>query len=163
LSWQTTVIGDPLYQPFKKTPPELHAQLARAKNPLIEWSFERLVNLDLTRGLRAPQLENFLENLPATSQSAVLTEKLADIYDSLGKPSSAIAAWQRALKLNPSPQQRIRLRLTLADKLPVQDRPAEAAADCRLLLAEAPDYPGQAAVKEKLKALEQKIAAETKP
>jgi len=163
LSWQTTVIGDPLYQPFKKTPPELHAQLARAKSPLIEWSFERLVNLDLAHGLRAPQLENFLENLPVTARSAVLTEKLADIYDGLGKPSSAIATWQNALKLNPTPQQRIRIRLTLADKLLAEDRPAEAAADCRLLLAEAPDYPGKVAVEEKLKSLELKIATESKP
>ena len=68
LSWQTTVIGDPLYQPFKKPPAELHAQLARTKSPLIEWSFERLVNLDLVHGVRAPQLANFLENLPATAQ-----------------------------------------------------------------------------------------------
>src|ERR1035437_6903029 len=63
LSWQTTVIGDPLYQPFKKSPPELHAQLARTKNPLIEWSFERLVNLDLVHGVRETQLEKFLEDL----------------------------------------------------------------------------------------------------
>ena len=85
LSWQTTVIGDPLYQPFQTAPAELHARLARAQNPLIEWSFERLVNLDLARGVREPQLENFLENLPATAQSAVLTEKLAEIYEAIGQ------------------------------------------------------------------------------
>ena len=61
LSWQNTVIGDPLYQPFlKKSLPELHAQLARTKNPLIEWSFDRLICLDLARGLREPQLAQFL-------------------------------------------------------------------------------------------------------
>jgi uncharacterized protein (TIGR03790 family) len=162
LSWQTTVIGDPLYQPFKKPPAELHAQLARTKNPLLEWSFERLVNLDLLHGVREPQLEKFLEDLPATAQSAVLTEKLAGLDDSLGKPSSAIEAWQDVLKLNPSPQQRIRIRLTLSEKLLEQGREADAAENWRQLIAEAPDYPGKPAVEEELRSLEQKIAAEKK-
>lgn len=163
LSWQTTVIGDPLYQPFKKSLPELHAQLAREKNPLIEWSFERLVNLDLTHGVRELQMESFLENLPATARSAVLTEKLADLDDLLGKPSSAIETWQDALKLNPSPEQRIRIRLTLGDKLLEQGRNAEAEKDWRQLLAEAPDYPGKPAIEEKLKALEEKSTATNAP
>ena len=30
LSWQTTVVGDPLYRPFGKTPQELHDELTRA-------------------------------------------------------------------------------------------------------------------------------------
>ena len=159
LSWQTTVIGDPLYQPFKKSPPELHAQLASLKSPLIEWSFNRLVNLDLVRGVRAPQLAAFLENIPTTAGSAVLTEKLAELYALQGKPASAIEAWQRALTLQPSPQQRLRLRLTLADKLAAQNRDADALENYRLLLKESPDYPGAPAIKEKLQALEHKIAA----
>ena len=162
LSWQTTVIGDPLYQPFKKSPPELHAQLARTKNPLIEWSFDRLLCLDVAHGLRAPQLLSFLANLPATAQSAVLSEKLAALYEDSGKPASAIEAWQNALKLNPSPQQRIRLRLTLGEKLTAQQRLAEAAENYRALIAEGPDYPGRNVIDEKLKALEQTMAATKK-
>ena len=160
LSWQTTVIGDPLYQPFKKSPPELHAQLARNHNPLIEWSFNRLVNLDLARGLRATELAKFLEGVLTTTQSAVLTEKLANLYESLGKPSSAIAAWQQALTLNPSPQQRIRLRRVLAEKLLAQNREADAAENWRQLIAEAPDYADIPNLRNRLKELEQKIAAE---
>ena len=163
LSWQTTVIGDPLYQPFKKSPPELHGWLARAKNPLIEWSFDRLVCLDLARGLREPQLIQFIQTIPATAQSAVLTEKLAALYAAAGKPSSAIESWQTALKLNPSPQQKIRLRLTLGEKLTAQNRLDEAAANYRALIAEAPDYPGRNAIDEKLKALEPKPATAPKP
>ena len=163
LSWQTTVIGDPLYQPFKKSPPELHGWLARAKNPLIEWSFDRLVCLDLARGLREPQLIQFIQTIPATAQSAVLTEKLAALYAAAGKPSSAIESWQTALKLNPSPQQKIRLRLTLSEKLTAQNRLDEAAANYRALIAEAPDYPGRNAIDEKLKALEPKPATAPKP
>ncbi len=165
LSWQNTVIGDPLYQPFqKKTLPELHAQLARTKNPLIEWSFDRLVCLDLARGIRPPQLLDFLANqVPLTEHSAVLTEKLANLYEASGKPSSGIESWQNALKLNPSPQQKIRLRLTLGEKLIAQSREAEAAENYRALLAEAPEYPGRNAIDEKLKALEPKPATAPKP
>jgi uncharacterized protein (TIGR03790 family) len=163
LSWQTTVIGDPLYQPFKKAPAELHAQLAREKNPLIEWSFERLVNLDLVRGARGPQLEKFLEDLPATATSAVLTEKLANLYDALGKPSSAIDTWQAALKLNPSPQQRIRIRRVLAEKLPAQGRDADAVENDQEFLAEAPDYPGKPQVEAQLNALQEKISGTNAP
>jgi uncharacterized protein (TIGR03790 family) len=160
LSWQTTVIGDPLYQPFKKSPLELHALLTRRKSPLLEWSFDRLICLDLTHGVRTLQLLPFIENLPITADSAVLNEKLADLYDACGKPSSAIAAWQNAIQLNPSPQQKIRLRLTLGEKLMAQDRNAEALEDYRALIAEAPDYPGRKTIDEKLQTLEHKIAAE---
>ena len=163
LSWQNTVIGDPLYQPFKKSPPEMHGILTRTKSPLLEWSFNRLICLDLARGLRPSQLLDFLANqVPITGQSAVLTEKLATLYEAAGKPSSAIESWQNALKLNPSPQQKIRLRLALGEKLAAQDRLDEAAENYRALIAEAPDYPGRSSVDEKLKALEKKISAAKK-
>ena len=158
LSWHNTVIGDPLYQPFKKTPPELHAWLTRTKNPLLAWSFDRLICLDLAHGLRAPQLLNFLANqVPLTGQSPVLTEKLATLYEAAGKPSSAIAAWQNALKLKPTPQQSLRLRLTLGEKLLAQNRLAEALENYQTLLAEMPEYPGKNVIEEKIKSLEQKI------
>ena len=163
LSWQTAVIGDPLYQPFKKSPPELHALLTHTRNPLLEWSFDRLICLDLAHGLRQPQLMSFLANLPTTAQSAVLNEKLANLYEDSGKPGSAIAAWQAALQLNPTPQQRLRLRLTLGEKLTVQGRLDEALDDYRALIAEAPDYPGRHAIDEKLRSLEIKVGAAKKP
>jgi uncharacterized protein (TIGR03790 family) len=163
LSWQTTAIGDPLYQPFAKAPLERHVQLARDKNPLIEWSFERMVNLDAVRGAPAAQLAAFLEDLPATTNSAVLTEKLASIEDTAGKPSSAIDSWQAALKRSPSPNQRIRIRLALGEKLLLQGREAEAVADYKQLLAEAPEYPGKTEIEEKLRTLEQKPAAANSP
>jgi len=162
LSWQTTVIGDPLYQPFKKPPAELHAQLSRAQNPLIEWSFERLVNLDLARGMREAPMARLLEELAVTARSAVLTEKLAGLYDAIGKPSSAIDAWQKVLTLNPSPQQRVRVRRVLEKKLLAQGRTADAIADDEKLLAEAPDYPAKAQIEEELKTLAKPDSGENK-
>jgi len=163
LSWQTTVIGDPLYQPFNKPPAELHAELTRKQSPLIEWSFERLINRDLLQGVPELKLEKILEEMPATTTSPVLMEKLADFYDSLGKPASAIIAWQNALKLGPSPQQRIRIRRTLGEKLAAQGRKTDAVNDYKELLAEAPDYPGKSQIEEDIKALEQADADTNAP
>jgi len=39
-----------------------------------------------------------------------------------GKPSSAIITYQRALTLNPSPEQRIRIRLTLGENFCAEPR-----------------------------------------
>ena len=163
LSWQTTVVGDPLYRPFGMLPQALHEALARRHSPLIEWSFLRLVNLDRVRGLSVDQLTSFLENLDATTNSAVLTEKLADYYELQGKPSSAIETYQLAITRNPSPQQRIRIRLTLGDKLVAQSREAEAIENYKLLLQEAPDYPGRPSVEAKINALEQKLINTNSP
>ena len=163
LSWQTTVIGDPLYRPFNQSLPQLHAELSRTHNPLDEWAYLRLANLALMRGARKAEVAGLLENLDATTNSAVLNEKLADLYDALGKPSSAILTYQKALGLNPSPQQAIRLRLALGDKLQAQARDAEAVEDYQKLLAESPDYPGRESISNKLAVVRQKIAGTNAP
>jgi len=155
LSWQTTVVGDPLYRPFAKPPTQLHQELAERHSPLVEWSFLRLVNVDLARGLSAAYLANLIETTDVSTKSAVLTEKLADLYVMEGKPSSAIDTYERALTLNPSPEQRIRIRLTLGEKLQAQNFTAAARRDYQKLLEESPDYPGRSAIEEKMNALEQ--------
>jgi tetratricopeptide (TPR) repeat protein len=121
------------------------------------------MNLDRIHGLSVPQLAGFLENLDTTTNSAVLTEKLADYYEIEGKPSSAIDMYQLALTRNPSPVQRIRIRLTLGDKLVARTREAEAIENYRLLLKESPDYPGRAAIEAKINALGQKLAGTDSP
>jgi len=162
LSWQTTVVGDPLYRPFGKPPQLLHDELTQRHSPLIEWSYLRLANVQLHRGVPVTQVANFLDNLSVTTNSAVLTEKLADLYEMQGKPSSAIDTYETALQRNPSPEQRIRLRLTLGEKLQEQSHEADAIDNYKKLIAESPDYPGKAAIEEKIKALEQKPATEIK-
>jgi uncharacterized protein (TIGR03790 family) len=163
LSWQTTVVGDPLYRPFAKEPSELHAEFARNHNPLIEWSYLRIVDLGLVHGAPVAQLTAFLETIPATTNSAVLTEKLADLYEMQGKPAPAIETYQLALTRNPSPEQRIRIRLTLGEKLLAQNREADALEKYKQLLKESPDYPGKASVEARLAVLEQKLAGTNAP
>lgn len=140
LSWQTTVVGDPLYRPFGKPPQQLHQELERRSSKLVEWSHLRVVNLNLTKGAPASAMANYLEEIPVTRQSAVLSEKLAELYAALGKPSSAVHACEQALKLDPSPQQRIRLRLTLGEKLLALERKEDAYANFQSLVAESAEY-----------------------
>ena len=163
LSWQTTVVGDPLYRPFGKSPQQLHKELDQRHSPLIEWSFLRLMNLDLARRLPVAELADFLDNLETTAHSAVLTEKLAGFYEELGKPSSAIETYQLALTRAPSPEERIRLRLELGEKLLEQNREADAVENYKQLLKEAPDYPGKPKIEAKLAALEPKPADTNAP
>jgi uncharacterized protein (TIGR03790 family) len=163
LSWQTTVVGDPLYRPFGREPSVLHAEFARTHNPLIEWSYLRVVNLGLVQGAPVAQLVNFLETIPATTNSAVLTEKLADLYAIQDKPGPAIKTYQLALTRNPSPEQRIRIRLTLGEKLLAQNRKADAIENYKLLLQESPDYPGKSSIESKLAGLEPKPADTNAP
>jgi tetratricopeptide (TPR) repeat protein len=159
LSWQTTVIGDPLYCPFAKDPKELHEELEQAHNPLVEWSYLRVANLAHVRGISDMQVENYLENLPVTDTSAVLTEKLGDLCDTQGMPDSATDFYQRALKLNPSPEQRIRIRLALAREFTALLQPSNAVQDYQELLIEAPAYPGKDSISGKITALEQKLSS----
>ncbi|MGH8024694.1 MAG: TIGR03790 family protein [Limisphaerales bacterium] len=159
LSWQTTVIGDPLYRPFAKSASQLFHQLKRSHSPDLQWYYWRVANFLQARGMPLVQVENYLENLPLTDTSAVLTEKLGDLCDLQGKPDSAIEFYQRALKLGPSPEQRIHIRLDLAARLLAQNQTAKAIADYRAILEEAPGYPGDSAVSNKIAALGQKISA----
>jgi tetratricopeptide (TPR) repeat protein len=157
LSWQTTVVGDPLYRPFGIQPQQLHESLTARKDSMLEWSFLRLVNLNLVRGTPMAQMAAFLEGVELTKQSAVLTEKLADMYSHLGKPSSAIEMLERAVKLKPSPQQKIRIRLALGSKLAATEKFAEAAEDYGDTLQENPDYPSKIEIYRKLLPLAQKL------
>jgi uncharacterized protein (TIGR03790 family) len=157
LSWQTTIVGDPLYRPLAKNPDLLAKELEQNQNPLLSWVFLRLLNLNLANGRPMADWVQRLEDLPLTKHDAVLAEKLGDLYEAQGKPSSAVYAYEQALKLNPSPQQRIRLRFTLAEKLPPLGRELEAYEDYQQLLKETPNYPDKVGVYQRLLPLAQKL------
>ncbi len=132
LSWQTAVIGDPLYQPFKKSSPELHALLTRTKNPLIEWSFDRLICLcSISPTVCANPNCSHSSPTCRSARKRRAERKTRQSLRRFRQASSAIESWQNALKLNPSPQQKNRLRLTLGGKLAAQNRIAEAVENYR--------------------------------
>lgn len=99
----------------------------------------------------------FLESIPIAKESAILTEKLANLYSDLGKPSSAIEMFERALELKPSPEQKVRIRLALGEKLAAADRAQDAIEDYAKIIPENPDYPAKAEIYGKLKSLAKKL------
>jgi tetratricopeptide (TPR) repeat protein len=135
----------------------LHAELLRRHSPLIEWSYFHVADLALSHGASIYRVSSYLENVNATTNSAVLTEKLADLYAREGKPSSAIETYEQALKLNPTPEQRIRIRLALGAKLEEQNQDQDACHNYESLLQESPDYPGKTIIYQRLLALARKL------
>jgi len=150
ISWMTTVVGDPLFKPTRRSPQELHEELVMRRDPLRVWSQLRIVNLNLAKGLPKYQAVTYLEEIPATRQSAVLSEKLADLYSELGKPSSALRSWQAALGLDPTPQQRVRLQFKLGEKLVEAAREEEALAVYQQFISENPGHPEVVRICQKL-------------
>jgi uncharacterized protein (TIGR03790 family) len=157
LSWQTTVIGDPLYRPFGKVPRAQHEELLRRHSKLIEWSFLRIVNIGLALGSKPVEMAEYLDLQDATRSSAVLMEKLADLRQAIGQNNMSIQARLQALQLDPSPQQRVRLTLTLADQLLASGRDTQALSLYDDFLKKEPDYPDAAALYAKMEALALKL------
>ena len=159
LSWQTTVVGDPLYRPYGRRLQELHDDLERRHSPLLAWSHLRLVNVNLVNRTSAADMAAYIENIEATNRGPVLTEKLGDLYAAQGKPTSSAYAYARAIQLSPSPQQRVRLSLGLADKLAALGRTEEAREVLEKFLADRSDYPDKPAVQRRLAALTAALSA----
>jgi len=157
LSWQTTVVGDPLYQPFGTNPEELKNSLFKRNSKLLPWYYVRLLNANLANGKPLADCVAVLEQFDVTKDSAILTEKLGDLYAAQGKPSSSVYSYQEALKLDPSPQQRVRLLLNLGEKLVALNREPDAYADYQQLLQEFPQYPGKLSIYKKLLPLAKKL------
>ena len=157
LSWQVTVVGDPLYRPFGRPPMELFRELAARNSPSLPWFYLRVADLNIVKGTPLPEVAGYLEHLDTTRTSPVLTEKLADVYAELGKPSSAIETYERALTLNPSPEQAVRIRLTMADKLLAQKDDEAAYTDLKKLLEENPDYPAKEQIYKRLEPIASRV------
>ncbi|MEO5803339.1 MAG: TIGR03790 family protein [Verrucomicrobiota bacterium] len=115
LSWQITVVGDPLYRPFARKPQAVHEDLLARKSKLIEWSHLRVVDLNIAQGYAMAEVVNYLESQPVTKTSAILTEKLGDLYFAQGKPASANQAYKDALKLEVTPLEKARLEKFVAN------------------------------------------------
>ena len=157
LSWQTTVVGDPLYRPFARSPKDLLGELEQRHSPLLAWWHERIVNLNLAQGYPPDDALAYLESIPLAKQSAVLMEKLGDLQVAKKKVDEALSAYERAVKLDPSPQQKIRLLLTLARLRTVHGPDLAAFTAYERILSSNPDYPDALALYQQMLLLAQKM------
>lgn len=142
ISWQTAVIGDPLYRPFGRSQLDKEQQnLEQRHSRLVEWFYLEELNRHLVHGMPLADAISSLEGGPMTRQSAVLTEKLAELYFQTGRADASIKALQQVLKLNPTPQQRVRVTLALGVRLMAMNRDREAYEVYRQFLTQSPDFP----------------------
>lgn len=141
LSWQTTVVGDPLYRPYGQPPDALHFKLEKENSPLIAWSHLRVVGLNEATGLPLNDLIKYLEDFSAvTTNSAVLLERRGHLRLAAQQFAPAAEDLAAALKQKPSPQQRLWLLDALAQVEVNLGRPQQAFNNYQQLVVAAPDY-----------------------
>jgi uncharacterized protein (TIGR03790 family) len=157
LSWQTTVIGDPLYRPFGKTPREQAETLERRHSKLIEWADLRYADESLVLGRKPAEVVQYLLGPGLPQDSAVLAEKLADLYRMDGQDELSIKALRRALKLGPTPLQKVRLTLSLSDRLVASGHEADALTLLDELVKKSPAYPDAIGLYTKMEVLANKL------
>jgi len=157
LSWQTTVVGDPLYRPFMQTPKQRHDALDQRHSKLIEWSDLQIVDKGLVLGATPNAMIQFLLTPGVPQDSPVLAEKLAELELKEGLTESCIKDLHHALQFNPSPQQRVRVTLLLSDRLVAAGREGEALALCDDFLKQCPDYPDAVGLYTKMQTLATKL------
>jgi uncharacterized protein (TIGR03790 family) len=147
LSWQNVVLGDPLYRPFAKQTLALEEFHRAAGNPLLAWPLIRKVNVHTLNGRDPDILRQYLIEQPLATNSAVLSEKVARLFNDRKKNRQAIEWAQRSLKLpDGSPQQHARLWRELAEwQLPLD--PQGAIASLEAFAHEFPHHPEMLAVR----------------
>ena len=147
LSWQTTVVGDPLYRPFAKSLPALQTDLQRKDSPLIEW----LILMKINRAIAGQiSMDQILE-------SAVLSEKWGDLLYEQEKRAEAVRQYRQALQRKPSPQQELRIGQRLAALLQETDADTDALSVYLNLIQRHPHFPGKIEMLRKARNLAEKL------
>ena len=108
LSWQTTVVGDPLYRPFAVTLEEQIRRLEEAKDPAADDAHVRLVNRLARDGRLNPALRYLRERIRLRPHP-VLYAKLADLYAQNELVEEAIPTYDLALASADSPELAVRI------------------------------------------------------
>jgi tetratricopeptide (TPR) repeat protein len=159
LSWQATVVGDPLYCPFGRNMAgeqigdrfrDLHLHLLERRSKLIDWSHLQMVNLNLAMGHTASEAIGYLEQEPTTQKSSTLLEKLASLYYTQGKLSDAFEVNRKALQLPMTPLQRARVLLAQAQLVATFGKEEQAFDLYQQFLKEFPDYPDTLVIYQKM-------------
>lgn len=98
LSWQITVVGDPLYRPFAVPLDEQIRRLEESGRPEVEWAWLRRMNLLVREGRFNIALAYARDRL-RVRESAVLHERIADLLAVNDLADAAEPHYERALAL----------------------------------------------------------------
>jgi uncharacterized protein (TIGR03790 family) len=117
LSWMLTVVGDPLYRPFRVP---LASALAEASNPHTphdDWLLLQQVQREIASGEMKPTTTSLQAALQVPGAGPVAAEGLGDLLDKLGDPANYDAieeAYRKAMLGDTEPVDHIRVGLKLA-------------------------------------------------
>ena len=116
LSWVNIFVGDPLFTPFERDLTRLEARQVARQSPNLHWTVLRKANVLIAANpTGASALRQALATYPLSTNSPILSEKVAALFAQASQYQDAIAWGKQALTLSPSPQQRLRLLLNLAE------------------------------------------------
>ena len=150
LSWQTTVIGDPLYRPYAKHQKERFEQLAVTKHKNLEWSVLQWVNFLVAKHSSLDELEKFYRETTPILDTPLMQEKLGDVYKSKGKLIDAVGAYSKALAGQLAPLQRLRVILKAAPMFASMGKAEQASDLYKEVLKDHPAYTEKKMIYEKL-------------
>ena len=108
VSWQMTIIGDPLARPFKLTLDEQIKNLEEDSQKEVEWAYLRKVNL-LVRDGRFNVAMDFCRKKQAQTGSLVLLEKLGDLYARNDLYDEAGRQYEKVVEQATTPQTAMRV------------------------------------------------------
>lgn len=142
LSWQTVVVGDPLYRPFPRKPEARAAEVSQRPGRWREWAVLQQINQQQVAGTPVATLAAELAAHPAAKDSAVLAQKLGDLAWLEGRTNDTFRFYRASLERKPTPAHRRFLELELARRLGAAGRAAEAVESYERFFRANPAWPG---------------------
>jgi hypothetical protein len=147
------VVGDPLYRPWSASLETRLRDLEQRNDPRREWALAMQADQQLGNGRPLAAVAYDLRKIPLTKTSAVLSEKLGDLFHMQKLAAESLKAYDDGLQAKPSPQQTIRLLLACADAQAALGMDMETLRTLQRLLKASPGYLEQLSFQQRLLAL----------
>lgn len=157
LSWQLTVVGDPLYRPFSMNALDRMKDLAQRREGRVDWALVMLYNRRREVGGALDDIIKDLEAEPRLKFSVVLQEKLADFHRDAGHHDRAADLYRSAAKLHPSPHQKRRLAWNSGEENELAGHPRAAYDAYETLARDGLPWSDPTLLYERLRALAEKL------
>ena len=118
LSWMLTVVGDPLYRPFRKPIGSTVAEAATPRTSHDDWVLLQKVRQEVLAGQIQPTVDNLRQALEVPGAGASAEEGLGDLLEKVNDPDAppaAAHAYEKAYDMDTAAVDRMRIGLKLAD------------------------------------------------
>jgi uncharacterized protein (TIGR03790 family) len=145
LSWMNTVVGDPLYQPFREPLPKALGTAKQSGSPSWPWLQLQSARRDILSGVIAADVAAIREALGTAGKGPIVEEALGDLIlraklgESKEAAAAAEAAYRSAYVESRAAVPKFRAALKMADLMNKRGAKAEAESILRQLVLTAPE------------------------